>query len=106
MSRGDESGNVKRPFREDCEARMNIRVKPETEAWLKAEVAQGRFGSIEEAIETIILEHQVSVIDVATDDHLWAKPFIEEALAALERGESSPLEDVAKRVKERIAAGR
>ena len=40
----------------------------------------------------------------ATDDHSWAKPLIEEALAALERGEGRPLNEVAARLRERIAA--
>lgn len=83
---------------------MNVRVKPETEAWLKAEVAKGRFGSIEEAVETIVLAHQAAELDVAVDDHTWAKPLIDEALAALERGEGSTLADVVSRLKDRIAA--
>jgi antitoxin ParD1/3/4 len=83
---------------------MNVRVKPETEAWLKAEVDKGHFGSIEEAVETIVLAHQAAAIDVAADDHAWAKPLIDEALAALDRGEGSPLDDVVARLKDRIAA--
>ena len=47
---------------------------------------------------------QAATIDVATDDHSWAKPLIEEALAALERGEGRPLNEVAARMRERIAA--
>jgi len=82
---------------------MNIRVRPETAKWLEAEVAKGRFASLEEAIEALVLEHQTSALDVALDDHLWAKPHIEEALAALEPGEGAPLEDVARRLKDRIA---
>ena len=83
---------------------MNVRVKPETEAWLRSEVAKGSFGSIEDAVETLVLAHQAAAIDVATDDHGWAKPLIDEALAALDRGEGSPLDQVVARLKERIAA--
>ena len=83
---------------------MNVRINPETEIWLKAEVAKGRFGSVEEAVETLVLADQAATIDVATDDHSWAKPLIEEALAALERGEGRPLNEVAARLRERIAA--
>jgi antitoxin ParD1/3/4 len=85
---------------------MNIRVKPETEAWLKAEVEKGHFGSIEEAVETMVLAHQATVIDVAADDHSWAKPLVDEALAALDRGEGSALADVVGRLKDRMAARR
>jgi antitoxin ParD1/3/4 len=85
---------------------MNVRVKPETEAWLKAEVEKGHFGSIEEAVETMVLAHQAAAIDVAVDDHAWAKPLVDEALAALDRGEGSALADVVTRLKDRIAARR
>lgn len=83
---------------------MNVRVKPETEAWLKAEVDEGHFGSIEEAVETMVLAHQAGVIDVAADDHAWAKPLVDEAVSALNRGEGSALADVVARLKDRIAA--
>jgi len=33
---------------------MNIRLKPDTEEWLKSQVAEGRFESIEEAVELLI----------------------------------------------------
>ena len=85
---------------------MNVRVKPETEAWLKAEVEKGHFGSVEEALETMVLAHQAAAIDVAADDHAWAKPLIDEALAALDRGEGSSLDEVVARLKDRIAARR
>ncbi len=84
---------------------MNVRLKPETEAWLKAEVAKGHFGSIEEAVETLVLAHHAA-IDVAADDHAWAKPLFDEALATLDRGEGSPLDEVVGRLKDRIAARR
>lgn len=85
---------------------MNVRVRPETEAWLKAEVAKGHFTSVEEAVETMVLAHQAAAIDVAADDHAWAKPFIDEALASLDRGDGRPLAEVAARLKDRIAARR
>jgi len=83
---------------------MNIRVKPDTEAWLTSQVSEGRYSSVEEAVEVLVLEHQLFELDIAADDHLWAKPAIDEALASLQRGEGSPLADVARRLKERIAA--
>ena len=83
---------------------MNIRVKPETEAWLVAQVAEGHFATIDEAVEALVLQHQVLALDVDEDDHLWAKPEIEAALASLDRGESSPLRDVAERLRSRIAS--
>lgn len=85
---------------------MNVRVKPEIEAWLKAEVAKGHFTSVDEAVETMVLAHQAAAIDVAADDHSWAKPLVDEALAALDRGEGRPLAEVTARLKDRIAARR
>jgi hypothetical protein len=63
---------------------------------------QGHFGSV----ETIVLAHQAATIDVAVDDHAWAKPLIDDALAALDRGEGSTLANVVTRLKDRMAARR
>jgi hypothetical protein len=54
----------------------------------------------------MVLAHQAAAIDVAVDDHAWAKPLVDEALAALDRGEGSALADVVTRLKDRIAARR
>ena len=81
---------------------MNIRVNPDTEAWLKAEVDAGRFPSVEEAIDCLVMEHQTAWLDVTEDDHLWAKPEIDEALASIENGVGSSLEAVEQRLRERL----
>ena len=85
---------------------MVIKVSNDTEAWLKAEVAHGRFASVDEAVEAMVLEHRFAALDVIDDDHLWAKPAIAEALAALERGEGVQLEEAERRLKERLASAR
>jgi antitoxin ParD1/3/4 len=72
---------------------MNIRLKPDTEEWLKAQVAEGRFESVEEAVETLVADDRAQA-QWTDDDLAWAKPYIEEGLAALERGETIPAEDV------------
>jgi Arc/MetJ-type ribon-helix-helix transcriptional regulator len=38
---------------ETREHAMNIRLKPDTEQWLRSQVEQGRFGSVEEAVDLI-----------------------------------------------------
>lgn len=81
---------------------MNIRVKPETEAWLKSAVDAGQFPSVEEAIDRLVIEHQAAWLDVAEDDHLWAKPEIDEALASIENGDGRSLEAVEQRLRERV----
>lgn len=65
---------------------MNVALSRAHEDWLKEQVAAGRFASLEEAVASAIAGLQVQ--DAVDDD--WAKPLIEEALAALARGEGTP----------------
>ena len=58
---------------------MNIRLKPDTEEWLKNQVAEGRFESIEQAVEILLEE---------------AQPYIDEGLADLDAGRVHPAERV------------
>lgn len=70
---------------------MAITLTPDQEAWLKAHVAAGDFPSIEEAARQLIDERIVER-ELEKDDLAWAKPLVEEGLAALERGELISLE--------------
>jgi Arc/MetJ-type ribon-helix-helix transcriptional regulator len=81
---------------------LEIVVPPETEQWLRDRVATGGYASIGELIETLVAEHQVSELDLAEDDLLWAKPDIDEALAAVARGEVMPIEAVEQMLKDRF----
>lgn len=77
---------------------MSITLTPEQEAWLKAHVAVGDFASIEDAARQLLDERiaELSVelgADDAEDDMEWAKPLIEEARAAIARGEVITLEE-------------
>lgn len=65
---------------------MNIPLPPAQEDWLKAQVAAGRFASLEDAIASAVAGLQVQD---AIDD-AWARPLIDEALGALGRGEGTP----------------
>jgi len=73
---------------------MNIRLKPDTEAWLKSQVEEGRYTSIEEAVETLVTEDRESQEALDSADLSWAKPYIEEGIAALEAGRTVPAEEV------------
>jgi Arc/MetJ-type ribon-helix-helix transcriptional regulator len=84
---------------------MNIRLKPDTEEWLKAQVAEGRFESIEEAVEALVADDRAQAT-LRDDDLLWAKPYIEEGLAALGRGEVIPAEQVHAELRAKFAARR
>ncbi|MGB9368989.1 MAG: hypothetical protein WCE79_23535 [Xanthobacteraceae bacterium] len=84
---------------------MNIRLKPDTEEWLKAQVAEGRFESVEEAVEALVADHR-AYAGLRDEDLSWAKPYIDEGLAALERGEVVPAEQVHGEIRAKFAARR
>jgi predicted transcriptional regulator len=73
---------------------MNIRLKPDTEEWIKARVAEGQFKSLEEAVELLVQEARSSREAFDSADLSWVKPYIEEGLAALEAGDVVPAEEV------------
>jgi antitoxin ParD1/3/4 len=72
---------------------MSITLTPEQEAWLNARVASGDFASVEEAARQLINERIAERAAEASDDLAWAKPFVEEARAAVARGEFVSLEE-------------
>lgn len=72
---------------------MNIRLKPDTEEWLKVQVAEGRFRSLEEAVEALVDEDKFMQGKLGADLS-WAKPYIDEGLADLEAGNTIPAEQV------------
>ncbi len=71
---------------------MNITLNPDQEAWLQARVANGDFASLEAAACQLLAER---IAELAGDDEdmAWAKPYIDEGLAAFERGEFITLEE-------------
>jgi predicted transcriptional regulator len=73
---------------------MNIRLKPDTEQWLQSQVDQGRFGSVEEAIEALVLDDQLAQRALDDADLSWAKPYLAKGLADLEAGRAIPAEEV------------
>ena len=73
---------------------MNIRLKPDTEEWLKNQVAEGRFESIEQAVEILLEEGRLNQETLDRADLSWAQPYIDEGLADLEAGRVHPAERV------------
>ena len=63
---------------------MLIELNPKIEALLKAQVKAGRFKSVEEAVTAAILG--VPIIEEPEGDLTWARPYIEEAEAAIAEG--------------------
>jgi len=62
---------------------MNIKLPPEQLKWLEAEVAAGRFASVDEALTLAVAD----LMAIYNDDLAWAKPYVDEALASVERGD-------------------
>jgi predicted transcriptional regulator len=73
---------------------MNIRLKPDTEEWLRTQVAEGRFESIEQAVEILLEEGRLNQEALDGADLSWAQPYIDEGLADLEAGRVYPAEQV------------
>ena len=73
---------------------MNIRLKPDTEQWLKQQVELGRFGSLEEAVESLVEEDRIAQAELDSADLSWARPYLEEGLTAIEAGNVIPAEEV------------
>jgi len=83
---------------------MLITLTPDQEAWLKAHVAAGEFASVEEAARQLITDRIAEIANAEGDDDMaWAKPLVDEARAAVARGETITLEEHRTRNAERLA---
>jgi antitoxin ParD1/3/4 len=82
---------------------MTIALTPEQEAWVLAHVQSGDFPSIEAAVRQLV-DERIAEIELANDDLGWAKPYVMEGLAALERGDTITLEEHKARNAARLAA--
>jgi antitoxin ParD1/3/4 len=80
---------------------MRISLTPEQEVWLKFRFAVSDEASLEAAARHMIDEH---IAAWEADDLAWAKPQVDEGVAALERGEAISLEEHRARNAARLAA--
>ncbi len=83
---------------------MTITLTPEQLAWLNSYVERGEFASIEDAARQLLDERLVERAAEEGDDLAWAKPFVDEALAALKRGEGITLDEHKARTAAHLAA--
>jgi len=79
---------------------MNISLPAEQQAWLEAEVAAGRFSSIEEALTVAVADLKA----LMEDDLAWAKPYVEEARASVDRGDVISGEEFFKHLNAKIGS--
>ncbi len=61
---------------------MNITLPADQQKWLNAEVAAGRFESIDDALAAAVAE----LMSTDADDLAGARPYVEEARAPVARG--------------------
>lgn len=88
---------------------MSITLTSEQETWIKAHVATGDFASVEDVARQLIDDRIAELADEANgehDDMAWAKPLVDEGIAALERGDFITLEEHRARNAARRAARR
>jgi len=83
---------------------MTITLNPEQEAWLETRVASGDFASVEAAARQLIDERIAERALEEGDDLAWARPYVDEALAEIARGEEITLEEHKARNAARLAA--
>lgn len=78
---------------------MTIHLKPDLQAVLEAEVAAGRFMSVDEALEAAVL----GLTGPIDDDLSWAKPLLAEADRDISSGRTSSHDDVWSRIEKRLS---
>lgn len=83
---------------------MTITLTPRQEAWLAAHVASGDYASLEEAARRLIDDRIAELESDPDDDMEWAKPLVDEARAAAERGDVVTLEEHRERNAKRLSA--
>jgi antitoxin ParD1/3/4 len=72
---------------------VTVTLTPEQEAWLAARVAKGDFASPEAAVRHLLDASMADYVKIEQDDLAWAKPYVDEAIAQVERGEVVTLEE-------------
>jgi len=82
---------------------MTITLTREQEERLEAEVAAGRFASVEEAVRLAVADF-LQPLDTA--DLSWAKPYLDEARAQAARGETVTLDEFNAHVEKRLGESR
>ena len=65
---------------------MSISLSSEQQAWLQAHVERGDFSSVEEAARQLIDERIIERLAEEDDELVWAKPYVDEALIDVARG--------------------
>ena len=79
---------------------MTITLTPEQHAWLEAQVAAGRFPSVEDAVRVAVAD----LMAIDTTDLSWAKPHLDAARGQIARGECVTYEEFKHELADQIKA--
>lgn len=82
---------------------MTISLTPDQQAWISARVARGDFPSLEDAARQL-LDERIAERAIEEDDLAWAEPYVNDALAAVARGDILTLDEHRARNAARLAA--
>jgi antitoxin ParD1/3/4 len=77
---------------------MTITLPREQQEWLEAQVKAGAYDSIDDAVASIVAQHMR--LDI--DNLAWARPLVDQARAAVARGESMTLDEYRAMMSERF----
>lgn len=77
---------------------MNITLPPEQQKWLEAEVAAGRFSSLDDAVAATVAE----LMSIHGDVLAWARPYVEQARTSVARCDVVSGEDFFKRLESKL----
>ena len=78
---------------------MNIRLRPDQQEWLEAQVAKGEFASVDDAVQQMIAERMLF-----PDNLSWAKPYVDKARASVARGDVLTGEEYFRRLNDKLAS--
>jgi Arc/MetJ-type ribon-helix-helix transcriptional regulator len=66
---------------------MNLNLPTDQQKWLEAQVASGRFATIEAAAEAAIVAAMIDNARIEADDFDWAKPYVDKGRDDALRGD-------------------
>ncbi|MGO9173472.1 MAG: hypothetical protein ACLP7P_16125 [Rhodomicrobium sp.] len=66
---------------------MNLTLSTDQQKWLEAQVAAGRFATIEAAAEAAIAAAMIDNVWIEADDLDWAKPYVDKGRDDAARGD-------------------
>ncbi len=72
---------------------MTITLSPDQLAWIEVRVAQGEFPDVGGAVRSLLADAIAGRGETEDDDLAWAKPLVDEALAAIGRCETMTLDE-------------